>query len=91
VRRLVPDDDALQDLAVGTGVPISDNACSARLEPWRALLTSIYVMLRRGVDFVDLGADHFVKHERAKTANRLLRRLSELGYEVTEIHDEQAA
>jgi len=56
-----------------------------------SILTSIYVMLRRGVDFVDLGADHFVKNERAKTANRLLRRLGELGYEVGELRDKQAA
>ncbi len=56
-----------------------------------SILTSVYVMLRRDVDFVDLGADHFLKHERAKTANRLLRRLGELGYDVTEIHDKHAA
>lgn len=56
-----------------------------------SILTSIYVMLRRGVDFVDLGADHFVKKERSKTANRLIRRLGELGYEVTGIRDNQAA
>lgn len=56
-----------------------------------SMLTSIYVMLRRGVAFVDLGADHFVKNERAKTANRLLRRLGELGYEVGELRDKQPA
>ena len=56
-----------------------------------SILTSIYVMLGRGMDFVDLGADHFVKNERTKTADRLIRRLAALGYEVTGIRDKQAA
>ena len=39
-------------------------------------------MLRDGVEYHDLGADHFDRRGRTKVANRLIRRLQELGYKV---------
>ena len=47
-----------------------------------ALLTAIYHMLRDNVPYRDLGTDHFNTLDKGKTAQRLMRRLSELGYEV---------
>jgi transposase len=55
-----------------------------------AILTAIYWMLKRGVAYADLGADHFDRTERARLAARLTRKLDELGYHVT-ITDRQAA
>jgi hypothetical protein len=51
-----------------------------------AILTAVYWMLKRGVDYVDLGADHFDRTERT----RLARKLDELGFDVT-VSDRQAA
>lgn len=47
-----------------------------------SMLTSAYHMLRDGVDYKDLGADHFDRCDRDKTAQRLVRRLEELGLHV---------
>jgi hypothetical protein len=48
-------------------------------------------MLKNGTDYADLGADHFIKNDRVKTANRLLRRLGDLAFDVREVRDRQAA
>ena len=45
-------------------------------------LTAVYYMIRDDVDYVDLGTDYFDKRDRLKIANRLLKRLQNLGYEV---------
>jgi len=47
-----------------------------------SILTAAYYMLRDGVPYKDLGADHFVKRDRAKIAQRLTKRLRDLGYDV---------
>lgn len=47
-----------------------------------SLLVTIYEMLRSGERYQDLGADHFDKINHRAIANRLARRLRELGYEV---------
>jgi transposase len=47
-----------------------------------SMLTAIYHMLRDGVEFHDLGPHHFVQHDKAQIATRLLRRLRDLGVEV---------
>lgn len=47
------------------------------------LLTAAYYIVRDGVDYRDLGADHFVRRERDQMAMRLARRNQELGYDVT--------
>jgi transposase len=47
-----------------------------------AMLTAIYFMLRRGVEYHELGADHFQRTERSRLAVRLARKLDELGFDV---------
>ncbi len=48
-----------------------------------AIRTAAYWMLRRGVAYADLGADHFDRVERTRLAARLARKLDELGFDVT--------
>jgi transposase len=47
-----------------------------------SMLTAIYHMLRDGVEFHDLGSQHFAQHDKAHITKRLLRRLRDLGVEV---------
>lgn len=47
-----------------------------------SMLTAAFFMLRDGVAYKDLGADHFSRHDKSKTIQRLLRRLSDLGCTV---------
>ena len=47
-----------------------------------SMLTAAYHMLRDGVEFHDLGPQHFTQHDHTQTAQRLLRRLRDLGLEV---------
>lgn len=56
-----------------------------------SILTGVYYMLKDGTTYADLGADHFVRTDRVKTANRLLRKLGELGFDVGEVRDRQTA
>ena len=55
-----------------------------------SILTAVYWMLKDGTEYEDLGSDYFQKQDRVKSANRLLRRLSDLGFEVAEIRDRRA-
>jgi|RhiMethySRZTD1v2_1073278.scaffolds.fasta_scaffold253432_1 transposase len=47
-----------------------------------SMLTSAFYMLRDGVGYQDLGPDHFDRRDRTRIANRLVRRLEELGLKV---------
>ena len=47
-----------------------------------SMLTAAYYMLRDGVEYRDLGADHFVRRDRDKVISRLVRRLTDLGCKV---------
>ena len=47
------------------------------------LLTASYYILRDDVTYHELGPDHFVRRDRSPVAQRLARRIRELGYEVT--------
>jgi transposase len=47
-----------------------------------SMLTAIYFMLRDGVAYRDLGHDYFDRINKAKAADRLVRRLTALGYNV---------
>jgi transposase len=47
-----------------------------------AMLRSAYYMLNRHVPYQDLGASYFENKTRTRTANRLLKRLKDLGIEV---------
>jgi transposase len=46
-----------------------------------SMLTSVYWMLKRGVDYADLGADHFDRTDRSRLAKKLARKLDELGFD----------
>jgi transposase len=56
-----------------------------------SILTAVYMMLKRNSDYADLGADHFTRADRVKTADRHIRKLRELGFDVREIQDLQAS
>jgi len=47
-----------------------------------SILTAAYFMLRDGVVYRDLGADHFDRHDRSMTILRLVRKLHDLGCNV---------
>lgn len=47
-----------------------------------SMLTAAYFMLRDGVEYRDLGPDHFDRTDKSKTIKRLVHKLSELGCEV---------
>jgi transposase len=47
-----------------------------------SMLTAIYYLLRDGVEFHDLGSQHFAHHDQEQTTKRLLRRLRDLGVDV---------
>ena len=47
-----------------------------------SMLTACYFMLRDGVEYRDLGAQHFDRRDTRKTVGRLVRRLRDLGCEV---------
>jgi transposase len=47
-----------------------------------SMLTAVYHMLRDGVEFHDLGTQHFAHHDKQQVTKRLLRRLRDLGVEV---------
>jgi transposase len=55
-----------------------------------SMLTAIWHMLKNGVEYRDLGADHFARRDRAKAVLRLVRRLNDLGCNV-EITPQAAA
>lgn len=56
-----------------------------------SILTAAYHMLRDGKDYIDLGPDHSVKNDRVKVANRLFKRLGDLGSQVDGVRDRMAA
>jgi transposase len=47
-----------------------------------SMMVAVYHMLRDGIEYQDLGGDHFDRRDRTKIAHRLIRRLEELGLEV---------
>ena len=47
-----------------------------------SMLTAIWHMLKNGVEYRDLGADHFTRRDRSKAIQRLVRRLADLGCHV---------
>ncbi len=47
-----------------------------------SILTSAYYILRDDVDYRDLGSDYFDRNDRKKSASRLVKRLSDLGFTV---------
>ncbi len=47
-----------------------------------SMLTAAYHMLKNGLEYRDLGADHFTRRDRSKAIQRLVRRLNDLGCNV---------
>jgi len=47
-----------------------------------SILTAIYHMLKNGTTYQDLGPQHFDRRSKAQQADRLLKRLADLGYAV---------
>ena len=47
-----------------------------------SMLTAIHVMLQKGVDYRDLGADHFERAHKHRLADRLTKKLQHLGFDV---------
>ena len=47
-----------------------------------SMLTAAYSMLRDGVEYRDLGADHYDRRDRSRAISRLVRRLHHLGCQV---------
>jgi transposase len=47
-----------------------------------SMLTAIYYILRDGVEFRDLGAQHFARLDKTQATRRLVHRLEALGYQV---------
>jgi transposase len=47
-----------------------------------SMLTAAYHMLKNGIPYRDLGADHFSSRDRSKAILRLVRRLNDLGCDV---------
>jgi transposase len=47
-----------------------------------SILTAAYYMLRDNVPYKDLGPDYFDRQDKSKVAERLVRKLNSLGYEV---------
>jgi transposase len=50
-----------------------------------SMLTAAYFMLRDGIEYEDLGPDHFDRHDKTKTIHRLLKRLADLGCNIEPI------
>lgn len=48
-----------------------------------ALLTAVWHMLRNGEAYADPGADYYTRQDPQKAANKAIRQLRNLGYEVT--------
>jgi transposase len=47
-----------------------------------SMLTAAYHMLKKGVEYQDLGAGHFARRDRSKMLQRLVRRINDLGCQV---------
>ena len=47
-----------------------------------AILKIVYHMLKDGTDYIELGHDYFDKLNPKRTANRLIKRLEEMGYSI---------
>jgi transposase len=47
-----------------------------------SMLTAAYHMLKNGVEYKDLGADHFTHRDRSKAIQRLVRRLTDFACDV---------
>lgn len=56
-----------------------------------SILQAVYYMLLRGEAYQELGADYLDQLDRERTAKRLLKRLDNLGYDISSVKDRLAA
>ena len=56
----------------------------------RSILQAAYHMLLRGEPYQELGADYLDQLDRERTAKRLLKRLDNLGYDISSVKDRLA-
>ena len=47
-----------------------------------SILTAIYHMLKDGTMYLDLGPNHFDRRSKERQKNRLIKRLTDMGYAV---------
>jgi transposase len=47
-----------------------------------SILTAAYHIMKNGTTYQDLGPDYFQRHDRHRTAHRLVQRLQHMGYIV---------
>lgn len=66
-------------------------ARAASRSVWRASSVRAAFAWRAGVDYLDLGPDDLRGADKTKSVNRLLRKIENLGFEVTGIREKQAA
>ena len=57
----------------------------------RSILQAAYHMLLRGEPYQELGADYLDQLDRERTAKRLLKRLDNLGYDISSVKDRLVA
>ena len=48
----------------------------------RSMMVAIYYMIKNDEDFEDIGADYYLEQHKAKIANRAVKSLVGLGYQV---------
>ena len=68
--------------ATRTKFSVATGAKKAILAVASSMLTAAYFMLRDGVEYHDLGAQHFEQRDKEQLTKRLLQRLRDLGVAV---------
>ena len=56
-----------------------------------SIITIVYHVLKNGVEYNELGVDYFDRRDRAHLERQAVRRLQELGYDVTLTRHDPAA
>lgn len=71
-------------LGVKTPKPLTDGGKKrAVVAVAHSMLIAIYHMLSKGIDFHDLGSGYYNQFNKGRKANSLMKKLKELGFEVT--------
>jgi transposase len=76
--------------ALYRGIAVRRGEKRAAVAVARTILQAAWHVLKEGVEYKELGADHFARLHGEQTKNKLIRRLEKLGYEV-DLKPKQAA
>lgn len=68
--------------ALYRGIALRRGEKRAAVAVARTILQAAWHVLKEGVEYKELGADHFARLRGEQTKNKLIRRLEKLGYEV---------